>query len=345
MKRRLKPYLLALSLGLYTTAGYAQEIFSWSKNGGYCSPSVVGLPRAKALVVKYEALPNFTMRSTGRQGNYGNSTATLNKNRRLDLRLRFPIINKPSLTIAGGIKYAHEEFSFRSAELVRSTYTFYQDLEDRPLKSIGLHFYVIKPTRSNKYFVLRTSIDLNGDYASERFGKSESLKFSMTPLIGWKKNDNFTYAVGFSYGYTFGKPLIIPAVSINKNFTCNWGIESILPINVRIRYSPNDKNYFYSGFELAGGSYRLDNRDSFFMPFSRLHLFQSELRYMMNYERAIHDWLWFGVELGWRKNLRFNLTNGPKANSDVIVANKLSGALVANASIFIVPPKGMLRQK
>lgn len=339
---KLVPLIFLFVLSISTA--HTQEIFTWSKVSSYCKPSVVGLPRAKALVIKYETLPDFTMRSTGMQGNYGNGYAKLKKNRRLDLRLRFPIINKPSLTIAGGIKYAHEEFSFRSADLQRG-YSFYKDLEDRPLKSIGLHFYVIKPTRSNKYFVVRTSIDLNGDYGSDRFGKSEFMKFSVTPLIGWKKNENLTYAVGFSYGYTFGKPLIIPAISINKNFNCFWGIESILPINIRLRYSPNDKNYFYTGFELAGGSYRLDNRDSAFMAFSKLHLFRSELRYLLNYERAIHDWLWFGVELGWRENLRFNLTNGPRANSNVVVSNKLSGALIANASLFIVPPKGLLKTK
>lgn len=332
-----------LALAFSTNAVNAQELFSWNKPSGYCSPSVVGLPRAKALVIKYETLPKFTIESTSKQGNYGNSSANLNKNRRIDVRLRFPIINKPSIVIAGGLKYAHEEFSFRSADL-RKGYSFYKDLEDRPLKSIGLHFYVVKPTRTNKYFVLRTSVDLNGDYSSDKFGKSEFLKFSLTPLIGWKKNENFTYAVGFSYGYTFGKPLIIPALSINKNFDCYWGIESILPINIRLRYSPNDKTYLYTGLELAGGSYRLDNRDSAFRSFDKLHLFRSELRYMVNYERVIHDWLWFGLELGWRKNLRFNLTNGPKATSDIIITNKLLGAPVANASIFIVPPKGLLKK-
>lgn len=322
----------------------AQEIFSWSKTSGYCSPSVVGLPRAKALIIRLEALPGFTIKSNGRQGNYGNSAATIDRNRRIDFRLRFPIVNKPSLTLAAGIKYTHEEFIFREAGL-RNGYSFYKDLEDRPLKSIGLHFYAVKPTRSNKYFALRTSFDLNGDYSSDKFGKKEFLKFSVTPLIGWKKNDNLTYAIGFSYGYTFGKPLIIPVVSINKNFNCNWGIESFLPVNLRLRYSPNDKNYFYTGFELSGGSYRLDNKDSAFMAYDKLHLFRSELRYTINYERVIHDWLWFGLEAGWRENLRFNLTNGPKVISNIIISNKLGGAVILNASLFIVPPKGLLKRK
>jgi hypothetical protein len=339
----LKTILLVFAPVFIVISAHAQEIFSWGRDSGYCSPSVVGLPRAKALVIKYEVLPNFTIGSEGKQGGYGNSNGKLNRNGRFDLRLRFPIINKPALTVAAGIKYSHEEFLFNNADL-RNNYPFFKDLEDRPLKSVGLHFYVVKPTKTNKYFVLRTSMDLNGDYSSDRFGKTEFLKFSVTPLIGWKKNENLSYAFGFSYGYTFGKPLIIPAVSINKNFDCNWGIESILPINIRLRFSPNDNNYFYTGFELAGGSYRLDNKDSAFLAFSRLHLFRSELRYIISYERAIHDWLWFGIEGGWRDNLRFNLTNGPKAMSDVIISNKLSGSLVANVSLFVVPPKGLLKR-
>ena len=339
----MKPVLLVFAVTFTGISAHAQEIFSWGRDSGYCSPSVVGLPRAKALVIKYEVLPNFTIRSEGKQGGYGNSNAGIKQNGRFDFRLRFPIINKPALTVAAGIKYSHEEFLFKDADL-RNNYPFFKDLEDRPLKSVGLHFYVVKPTKTNKYFVLRTSMDLNGDYSSDKFGKTEFLKFSVTPLIGWKKNENLSYAFGFSYGYTFGKPLIIPAVSINKNFDCNWGIESILPINVRLRYSPNDNNYFYTGLELAGGSYRLDNKDSAFLSFSRLHLFRSELRYVLSYERAIHDWLWFGLEAGWRENLRFNLTNGPKAMSDVIISNKLSGSLVANVSLFVVPPKGLLKR-
>jgi len=303
----------------------------------------VGLPRAKALVAKYELLPNFTMRAEGKQGNYGNNSGRLNRNRRFDFRVRFPIINKPSITVAAGIKYSQEEFVFHD-EALTNNYSFFKDLEDRSLKSIGLHFYVVKPTRTNKYFILRTSMDLNGDYSSDKFGKTEFLKFSVTPLIGWKKNENLSYAFGFSYGYTFGKPLIIPAISVNKNFDCNWGIESILPINIRLRYSPNDNNYFYTGFELAGGSYRLDNIDSAFFSFNRLHLFRSELRYILSHERAIHDWLWFGIEAGWRENLRFNLTNGPKAMSDIIISNKLSGSLIANVSLFVVPPRGLLKK-
>lgn len=338
--QRLLPFFLLLFVA---TSIQAQEIFSWSKEREYCNPSVVGLPRAKAIILKYEVQPAYTMRSTGESGGYGNAQGKISRNNRLDVRVRFPIINKPSLTIAAGFKYTKEEFMFSDDEPM--SYPFYKDLQDRPLKSAGIHFYAIKPTRSNRYFMLRTSFDLNGDYGSDKFGKKEFLKFSITPLIGWKKNENLSYAVGFTYGYTFGRPLILPVFSYNKNFNCNFGIESVLPISIRLRYTKNEKNYWYTGLELGGASYRLDNEGTAFSNYNKLHLFRSELRFTLNYEREIHDWLWFGIEGGYRKNLRFNLNNGPNGNSDIIISNKIVGAPLINASLFVVPPRFLLKKK
>jgi len=259
------------------------------------------------------------------------------------VRIRFPIINKPSLTIAGGIKYSEEEFRFSDDEM--TSYPFYKDLEDRPLRSAGLHFYLVKPTRNKTYFILRTSMDLNGDYTSKKFGKTEFLKFSVTPMIGWKQSDNLSYALGFTYGYAFGKPLLLPVISYNKNFNCHFGIESLLPISLKLRYTANQKNYMYAGVELGGASYRLDNEGTAFVNYDRLHLFRSELRYTFTYEREIHDWLWFGFEAGYRQNLRFNLTNGPQGRSNVIINNRLMGAPVLNVSLFVVPPHSFLNKK
>lgn len=341
-KRRLFSFwIIFIAFGSF--AGNSQDIFTWTKEKQFCNPSVIGLPRAKALIIKYELQPGYRVSSESKLGQYGNSEGRIKRNRRLDFRLRFPIVHKPSLTIAAGLKYSQEEFIFKSGQA--DNYAFYKDLQDRPLKSAGLHFYLVKPTRNKKYFILRTSLDLNGDYGSDKFGKREFLKFSITPLIGWKQNENLSYAVGFTYGYSFGVPLVIPVLSYNKNFNCNFGIESILPLSLKLRYARNEKNFWYGGVELGGASYRLDNEGTSFANYSRLHLFRSELRYTVNYEREIHDWLWFGLEAGYRQNLRFNLNNGPRGRSDIIISNKLNGAPLINASIFMVPPRFFLKKE
>jgi hypothetical protein len=47
---------------------------------------------------------------------------------------------------------------------------------------------------------------------------------------------------------------------------------------------------------------------------------------------------------GYRQNLRFNLTNGPRGTSDIIIHNTLMGAPLVNASIFVVPPESLLHK-
>ncbi|MDP4263581.1 MAG: hypothetical protein Q8941_13725 [Bacteroidota bacterium] len=46
-----------------------------------------------------------------------------------------------------------------------------------------------------------------------------------------------------------------------------------------------------------------------------------------------------------RRNLHFNLANGSSARSDVVISNKLRGAPLINASIFMVPPHTLLNKK
>jgi len=343
VRKRFYLFCLIISAGTATSSLQAQEIFTWGKEKDYCNPSVIGLPRAKAVILKYEVQPAYRIMSTGKSGTFGDNQGKISRNHRLDMRVRFPIINKPSITIAAGIKFSEEEFRF--SDDVVTSYPFYKDLEDRPLKSVGLHLYVVRPTRQKKYFILRASADLNGDYSSGKFGKSEFLKFSITPMIGWKQSDNLSYAMGLTYGYAFGKPMIFPVLSYNKNFNCHFGIESLLPISLKLRYTANPKNYMYAGVELNGAGYRLDNEGTAFTNYNQLHLFRSELRYTFTYEREIHDWLWFGFEAGYRQNLRFNLTNGAKGRSDVIIANRLMGAPLINASLFVVPPHALLGRK
>src|SRR6476619_4323416 len=117
---------LILIVVLCTTNVCAQEVFSWSKETGYCTPSVIGLPRPKAFIFQYEAQPEYKITSTPTDGNFQKSSGEIDKNRRLDFRLRFPIINKPSLTIAGGIKYTREEFRFDNYQTASA---FYNNLE------------------------------------------------------------------------------------------------------------------------------------------------------------------------------------------------------------------------
>lgn len=303
----------------------------------FCTPNVVGLPRSKGIVIKYELLPHYTFRSTAQTPAYSNANAGVSRNGRTDIKIKIPIINKPGLVIIGGIHYFQEQFHFTNPS--KADYPVYQSLEDRSLKSTGISLYVIKPTKHNTYFLLRASADLIGDFSDHSIAVNELLKYSIAPMYGWKRNENLSYAIGLAYGYTFGRPTVYPLFSYNKNFTKKWGIESLLPVSVKLRYTPNIKTVWYASADISGASYRLSNKIPGLGAIDKPHIHRSELKTTITMEREVHDWLWISAEVGFRQNLQFNLTNSPGRRSNELINNKLSGASIFGLSLFMVPPK------
>lgn len=304
----------------------------------FCIPGVVGLPRSKGIEIKREIVRDYAIRSTSSE-EFGNANAEIIRNRRWSLKARFPIVLKDNIKIAGGIKYFVEEFNFERPGDI--DYAFYQNLEDKSLKSLRSDLFIMKPTRTNKYYLLRISAGLNGDYTSDNQATVDFLRFSIAPLIGWKKNDYVSYAVGVSYSYSFGRRRIFPIFAYNKTFNSQWGIESVLPAEAKLRYnSLNQKNYMYLKAQLNGANYglRLEDQNNELM-----YLDKSEVRFLLCWEREIHDWLWFSIESGFRSNIDFDLSDSPTLRSEQLIENDLNIAFTYGFSIFVVPPRKFLK--
>ena len=308
----------------------------------YCNCNIKGLPRPKGLTIRYEMRPSYGINTTDRTGTFGNSSNTIQSNARFEVKAKVPVINKPYLSIVGGFRYYKEQYKFR--ELGGSPNPLYKSFEDRSLKSIGANLIVIIPMRSNKYWVLRTAANLNGDYKDAPISKTNYLKFSISPALGWKKNDDLTYAVGLTYAYNFGRPLVFPTFAINYNLDNRWSLESVLPIFAKFRYGINENFYWYNGIEVDGAAYRLNNTEASLAGFQSLHLHRSELRLTSSLEKQLKGWIWAGLELGAAHNLSYNLTNSASGRSDIIFKNKLKDGLLINFSLFLLPPKELYRR-
>ena len=98
----------------------------------------------------------------------------------------------------------------------------------------------------------------------------------------------------------------------------------------------NKKNILFVEARVEGGNYKL-----FFekpvLSFNKLLLRKTELQFSLNYEREIHDWLWFGIETGLRANLQFDLAQSVFDRKN-IVDTDIRKYLVTSATLFVVPP-------
>jgi hypothetical protein len=332
----LKLSFCCLLVLVYSVSLYAQQ----KDTTAYCIPSIVGLPRAKAFVLRYELISDYSIKTTAKESALNNGNGEVRQNQRLDLRLRIPVIYKSYLTAVLGLKYAMEEYHFEN--IGDNSFDFYKTLEDRPLKSMGFSLDVLKPQRGNHYFLFRASGNFNGDYKLSDFSKRSLFQVTLAGLMGWKRNPNLSYAVGLGYNATFGGLSLYPVVSVNHNFNTKWGLDIALPVSMKLRYKPNQQNYFFLSSDLSGSNYRLVLQDSTFSKYDNLHLRRSEVRFTLNWEHEIHDWLWFNVDAGLRYNLNFSLTNSNQPRTDILLTNKLNTAMLFNAGIFVVPPRRML---
>jgi len=312
----------------------------------YVDPHIIGKQRPAGFLLGYEGVMNYNIVSTSPEF-LGNSTAEVINDRRILIKLKAPVINKDKLKIAVGLNYFQEEFSFDDPETLK--YPLYRSLNDKHLRSTSFAFYMIKPSKKSHFFMLRFKVELNGDYASvgEMFNE-KYLKFSFGTGIGWKKNDYTSYGIGIGYSYTFGKPSVYPIILYDQTFNKHWGIEAFLPLNFKVRYSVSDKNYFKGIVEFKGAGYNLNLENPIFSGYPDVELGWSEIRFLLSYEREIHDWLWFGVSAGYRKNIRFNVTEHmgnrnfvPFSNyeTNYLVKSEASGAPIINAKLFIVVPR------
>jgi hypothetical protein len=315
---------------------------SQEADSSYCDPSVVGAPPTKGIIFKYERILDYQIRSDSRVAEISDEKGEVRLNRRIELKVRAPLVLKKNLNVALGFRYFMEKYRFDNIN--HSEYPFYKSLENKPLKSIGGTLYVVKPFIGNKYFMLRAGLDLNGDYTIDDLPTIKFLRISITPLFGIKKDEFSSYAIGFSYNHVFGRPVISPIVTINKTFNKQWGLETTLPTHVRLRYTASPKNIWHLVTELNGGNYTLRLNDSILSQRQSVYLQKSEIRFLINYEREIYDFLWFSLEAGMRTNINFKLANSFRQRRNPIIDNKLNNALLVNASFFLVPPKKMMKK-
>jgi hypothetical protein len=300
------------------------------------------MPRTKGIILRQEYLMDYGIRSIAKDGTVANGE--IGTSHRFEFKIRMPVYSRPGFALAAGFHYSRENYQFEKPEPPATDVALFSSIEDKSLQTIGGAIYVAKPLRGNKYILLRISGDLNGDYYMNGYSKTSFLQFNIAPVFGWKRNENLSYGVGFTYGNIFGRTLISPVISYNHTFNKHWGVEALLPSKVKLRYSLNDRTLLYASTELNGARYRVNFGNSV-LPQQDLFMQRAAVRYLVSLEKEIHDWLWFSVEAGMQSNINFTLSDQMGPARKALINNQLNHAAMLNFSLFAVPPRKFMNRK
>lgn len=316
------------------------------------NPAVIGVSPVRGLEVSYHANSNFKVKSSS--DDYGNGVGKIDYNRIFQTKLRFPLLLKKNIKIAGSFEYSDEEIHFQDSRNI--TYPLYRSLHDKNMKSIGGSLYLMTQWKRNRYFMLRFNAKLKGDYWKEHIGnvsKYTFLKMEVSPIVGWKVNKYKSWGMGLAFSYTFGDPLVFPVFVYNHTFADKWGVEAFLPARVKLRYQASKLCFINAKTYLKGGSYSIHFDVPELSDFKTLEFRRSDVNFSLELEKGITDWLWLSLESGYRSNINFDVTNknhtlslsGSKlTNENNIIDSYAKGGMFYNLSVFIVPSKSILKK-
>ncbi|GAA4013517.1 hypothetical protein GCM10022408_28270 [Hymenobacter fastidiosus] len=311
----------------------------------FATPSVVGMGPSKGLIFHYERVPRFNVSSNGQVVGLRDYNSQATKNARLFIKGYIPMINHPHLKLILGINYEREEFKFRDRP---TGYELYDNIENKGLKTLGAQLAVIRPVNDVNWYIIRTKGELSGDYTSSELSVRDYLRMSAEFLYGWKRSPTFSWGLGVQLGYTFGRFSPYPALLYNRTFNKRWGVEALFPARVTARYNASPRSLFYAGYSVDGLNYIINLRQPLrregSISLNSLELRETEVKFRTRWEREIYDFLWFGLEAGYRYNYAFDAFDRTNNNRIKIIDSKLANAPYASVELFIVPPRRMLRR-
>ncbi|WP_439881134.1 DUF6268 family outer membrane beta-barrel protein [Pontibacter sp. MBLB2868] len=302
----------------------------------YATPNVRGMGKSRGVIVGYERLPNFDIDSESDDPKIGNGSGRVHRHNKFYVRAFAPAVNKPQTKVIVGIDYKLEEFNF--SEISPSSYSLYRYLEDKDLKSLGLQVAYLHSMDNRRFYLFRIKGELNGDYTRDNISIPDYLKVTLDLAYGWKRTPDYALGIGLQLGYAYGRQSIYPGILFNKTFNDKWGVESIFPANARVRYNFDEKTLLYGGYRLEGASYDIFANSTALQEFGEIEFRRTDIKGLLRLEREIYDFIWFGVEGGFRQYYRHRIFD-EVGSRDPLITNDLAGAGYVNVEIFLVPPR------
>lgn len=322
----------------------ADSVSRVDRSQEFAVPSVIGMGPSKGLVLHYERVPRFNITSTSKSASLSDYKGEARKNGRFLVKAYAPLLNHPHLKVVLGINYEREEFEFAPP----ADYELYQNLQDKGLKVLGTQLAVIRPIDDVNYFIFRVKGELNGDYTSSELSLNDYLKMSSEFIYGWKKTPSFSWGLGVQLGYTFGRQSIYPALLYNRTFSERWGVEALFPARVTVRRNLSNKSLLFAGYSVDGLSYNIKLRNPIMNDkgeeLKTLELRETEVKGRLRWEREIYDFLWFGLEGGYRYNYSFDAYDRSNNDRNKIIDSKLADAPYASIELFLVPPRKFVKR-
>jgi hypothetical protein len=316
----------------------------------YCTPKVVGLTPARLVSIGYDFALGHKVNSSA-IGGVPAQEGKVNNYNGMALGVNIPVLSNNKILINVGGNYVESNYSYGSDSLYNPLLT----ATSRGLRALQLNTTVFKPLNEKNFLLGFVQGDYSGDYSLKNMQSLSFTKLTWVAVFGWKFHERYQLGFGATQTYRAGGKSFLPVVMYNytsKNE--KWGIEALLPARGHFRYGFSKRTLLLAGFEIVGSSYHLSNEDQLFPANSTagmiddydnktIELRRSEIRPRLDFQQAITDFIWFGVQAGYIVNYSFNVDSGNfyrgfGSDRPFVMENNVTSAPYFQVSINLVSP-------
>ncbi len=331
-------FLICLCLSIFVKLSLAQDLVLSPIGESLCKPGVIGKSPSKGLSLDYTFLPNIKVYPY-KNGMKGKNAQRVSSDR-FNFKLKVPVIYKPGFTLLIG--YAHYREEYNVSNLPNGEMSILNEIDDRSLKSNRLSLYMIKPINKKIYLAFKGDASFNGDYNGLMNFNDRFLKYNIGVLVGVKPRPNLEWGVGglFRSSFVRSSVPVLPFGIYNQTFNDKWGLETVLPVTIKARYTINSKSLLLFGPEYESRSYSLEKINNGNTNYTDNFMKRSELKFSIAYERQIGDWVWINAQTGYSHNFDTSFTAVDVkgvAMPSVVVAP--TDGVFFKVGLFISPPK------
>ena len=266
----------------------------------------------------------------------GDSQSEIEEERLIKAKVGIPLYIKNGTILGAQLKYYEHRFDFDQEDqpLVDN---LFQHLDTRKFTSAGIRFFYQKDMKTNQQLKLITGAELRSDVFQ---WNNNTSSYFISGMYTWKQSSTSEIGAGLVLNRNMGLTAVYPLFVYNKDLSPRWALNLTLPKSAALRYNWNERNFLIATTALNGWRYNISQGMDTTEPMT---LRRVDLQLSLSWEHELHDWLWFGVDVGYSKNLQYFLTNTGDRRSEALIDLNSQDALYSKISIFIVPPRKFFR--
>ncbi len=287
--------------------------------------------RPKIAEFSYQVLGHYQTISNSET--FGNASSQIERDLLLKIKLGIPLIIKNKTVFGVQLKYYHHHFGFDEDDFMGG-YDLYDHINGRSFTDLGARIAYQRKLENGSELSFIAGAEIRSD---KIVWSPNTSKYFISGQ--YKKQVNERTKIGFGAVFNYGLRLtsFYPLFTYEKTLNSKWTVDLTLPKSAAIRHKLDAKTFLIAEVDFVGWRYNLtrpisgDLRD--------FTLRKADLEFQVKFEREIHDWLWFGAEVGYSKNVSYYLANPGERGNKALIDLRAKDASSFKFSIFIVPPK------